>query len=73
MAFVLFLPKGIWGTLLARLGARLAQGPAQGLGAERQPGGRPLAGLQVCQPFLKTHIATRRVHSETVVCHCVCP
>jgi branched-chain amino acid transport system permease protein len=28
MAFVLFLPKGIWGTLLARLGARLGGAPA---------------------------------------------
>lgn len=28
MAFVLFLPKGIWGTLLARLGARLGRSPA---------------------------------------------
>jgi branched-chain amino acid transport system permease protein len=28
MAFVLFLPKGIWGTLLVRLGARLGGAPA---------------------------------------------
>jgi branched-chain amino acid transport system permease protein len=28
MAFVLFLPKGIWGTLLARLSARLGGAPA---------------------------------------------
>jgi branched-chain amino acid transport system permease protein len=28
MAFVLFLPKGIWGTLLARMGARLGGAPA---------------------------------------------
>src|SRR6266436_359817 len=28
MAFVLFLPKGIWGTLLARLGARFGGAPA---------------------------------------------
>jgi len=28
MAFVLFLPKGIWGTLLDRLGVRLGGAPA---------------------------------------------
>jgi branched-chain amino acid transport system permease protein len=28
MIFVLFLPQGIWGTLLARLGTRRAGAPA---------------------------------------------